>query len=327
MKQPTLELANMDPIELDAINKILEKNSVVLDNNETPSLKKKNNFSLIMVSIIVVGLFLILTSNMIVSSYQTYWTIALTSQAAATFYIVVYLIVLLTLILYILYSIRNYLRLKEAFHIQNQTALCGDYEEEKEIGIKILNHYQMHQDDEIRVKATLLLDKVQSNSVSSPFLEIKKTIMEDLDKQAKTNIYLSAKEVSIFTAFAPGSALDSLAVFLSSIKLAKKIFFIYGYRTNIFTTLLIIKKILENASIASLSEYATDTVSELLGNTLFSKISVKIVEGIGNGVLMLRIGNILIQSAKPFTAEKSDGSYKQMRDIFIQYTKEKLGKK
>ena len=172
-----------------------------------------------------------------------------------------------------------------------------------------------------------MAEKVQTNSIHSPFLTIKNEIINDLDKEAANTLYMSAKEVSLFTAFSPGSALDSLAVIFSSVKLMKKVFHIYGYKTNIFTSLLITRKILENASLAALMEYSDDTLSDMLGNTFFAKISVKVGQGLGNGVLMLRIGNMIIQSARPFASDGSLGSYKHMVKLFMEYIKEKVGKK
>ena len=42
---------------------------------------------------------------------------------------------------------------------------------------------------------------------------------------------------------------------------------------------------------------------------------------------MLRIGNMIIQSARPFASDGSIGSYKHMVKLFIQYIKEKVDKK
>ncbi|VAY86332.1 Membrane protein YcjF [hydrothermal vent metagenome] len=201
------------------------------------------------------------------------------------------------------------------------------YEDEKEVALSILNHYKHHQSQEVRDKATMLYTKIESNGAHSPFLDIKKDIIDTLDKKATSIIYKSAKEVSLFTAFSPGSALDSMAVIFSSMKLMKKIFHVYGYKTNLFTSLLIIRKILENASFAALMEYADDSVNDLLGNTIISKLSTKIAQGVGNGVLMLRIGNMIIQSARPFASDGSIGTYKNMVKLFIKYVKEKVGKK
>ncbi len=100
----------------------------------------------------------------------------------------------------------------------------------------------------------------------------------------------------------------------------------YGYRTNAITLVFIIRKILENASFAALIEFADDSITEVLGNTLTAKLSVKIAEGIGNGILVLRLGNVIIQSARPFPYDGSVGSYKQMSKLFITYIKDRLSK-
>lgn len=317
-------LKDLQVSELELLNESLEENhqqQTVI--NKTTSNKRTINMTMVIVSSLVV----LLLINFSLDVYQSYTSIASSSTLLAISYLSIYFIAIFGIALYILFSVKSYINLQNAFKIQNQTLNVTSYENEKEIALSILSHYKKHQNIDIQHKAIQLYEQVDSNSVHSPFVSIKTEIINDLDKEATNAVYSSAKEVSLFTAFSPGSALDSLAVIFSSMKLMKKIFHIYGYKTNIFTSMLIVRKILENASIAALVEYADDSVNDLLGNTLISKLSTKMAQGIGNGVLILRIGNIVIQNARPFAPDGSIGSYKHMVKLFIQYIKDKVGKK
>lgn len=317
-------LENLQISELTLINEALIDKSPVEDKNKQPSSIKTS----ISLTILIIGaLFLLLITNFSIDVYQSYMSIAASNNIFAFVYIGIYAIAIFGIAFYIFMILKSYRNLKDAFTIQNQTATAIHYEDEKEIALSILNHYKLHQNSMVRGKASTLASKIQINSIHSPFMSIKTEIINDLDKEAAHEVYASAKEVSLFTAFAPGSALDSLAVIFSSLKLMKKIFHIYGYKTNVFTSLLITRKILENASLAALIEYSDDTISDMLGNTFISKVSLKIAQGIGNGVLMLRIGNMVIQSARPFASDGSIASYKHMVKLFMTYVKEKVGKK
>lgn len=318
------DLENLQISELSLLNESLKSNIFQPTKSKTSS-KAKSGVTITIVAL--VSLILLLITNFTLDVYQSYISIASSSVLLAAAYISIYFVAIFGIIFYILNAIKSYVNLKDAFKIQNQTANVESYDQEKEIALIILNHYKSHQNDNIRDKAVVLAEKVQTNSIHSPFLTIKNEIINDLDKEAANTLYMSAKEVSLFTAFSPGSALDSLAVIFSSVKLMKKVFHIYGYKTNIFTSLLITRKILENASLAALMEYSDDTLSDMLGNTFFAKISVKVGQGLGNGVLMLRIGNMIIQSARPFASDGSLGSYKHMVKLFMEYIKEKVGKK
>lgn len=317
-------LENLQISELPLINESLKDNAFLASHKKSQKFVKK---SLTLTIIIITSLLLILTTNFSMDVYQSYINIASSSKVFAWLYVGVYLIAIIGIIFYIFSVFLSYRNLKDAFTIQTQTATIKHYEDEKEVALSILNHYKLHQNSDVREKAISLASKIQTNSIHSPFLSIKTEIINDLDKEAANEVYSRAKEVSLFTAFSPGSALDSIAVIFSSIKLMKKIFHIYGYKTNIFTSLLIARKILENASLAALIEYSDDTLSDLLGNTFISKVSLKIAQGIGNGVLMLRVGNMVIQSARPFASDGSIASYKHMVRLFMQYIKEKVGKK
>ncbi len=317
-------LKNLQISELELLNESLEQSSQEQAFEDKESSTKK---TINMTIVVIISLVVLLLINFSLDVYQSYTSISSSSQFFAITYLFIYFIAIFGTFIYVVFSIKNYINLKDAFRIQSQTLNINDYEDEKEISLIILNHYKQHQNQEIQNKAVQLYKQVESNSLHSPFVSIKNEIISKLDKDAINVVYASAKEVSLFTAFSPGSALDSLAVIFSSMKLMKKIFHIYGYKTNLFTSLLIIRKILENASISALVEYTDDSVNDLLGNTLISKLSTKIAQGVGNGVLILRIGNILIQSARPFASDGSIGSYKHMVKLFIKYIKEKVGKK
>lgn len=320
-----INLEHLQINQLENINKVLEQNDEKSNSTFLPQKNMKKSITITVIAI--VSLLLILLTNFSIDVYLTYKNIASSSELFAFAYLGLYLVAIVGILLYILYTILNYVKLKNAFLIQNKTAHCDGYEEEKTISLSILEHYLSHQNIEVVQKATTLKEQILSNSIHSPFAQIKKTIIDDLDKDAVATIYKSGQEISLFTAFSSSSALDSIIVIFSSLKLMKKVFLIYGYRTNFFTSLLIYRKILENASLAALMEYADDSVGDILGNSVFSTISLKVAQGIGNGVLILRIGNMIIQSARPFASDGSIGSYKQMVKIFFTFMKEKILKK
>jgi len=317
-------LKNLQIDELSTLNQELEKKHIKQSGKFINKKKTKKNLTFTLIG--VLSFLLIILINFSVDVYLTYFDLVSKNEILALGYISLYFIAFFALFVYVAYTIKNYMNLKNAFLIQKRVSRCRDYEEEKKISLIILDHYTNHPYKKIAQSAINLKKQVVLNSIHSPFEEIKKTILDDLDKKAIDATYKSSKEVALFTALSSGSALDSLVVIFSSVKLMKKVFFIYGYKTNIFTSLLIFRKILENASLSALMEYGDDSVSEVLGNSLFSSVSVKVAQGIGNGVLLLRVGNILVQSARPFSSENSMQTYKQMVKIFFKFIKSKISK-
>jgi len=318
-----MKLEELQISELESLNKILESNQQKSDFSSQYKYRKKFTMTIVF----ILSIILLLIINFSLDVYQLYKSISNENIYIADFYLFIYFLAISGIVGYILFSIKSYLTLKDAFHIQEQTLNVENYEQEKSISLVILKHYKSHKNIDIQTKAATLYQQVKTNSLHSPFSSIKIDILDNLDKKAIASVYTSAKEVSLFTAFFPTPAFDSIVIIISSVKMMKNIFQIYGYRTNLFTSLLITRKILENASIAALVEYADDSMNDLFGNTLISKFSTKMAQGIGNGVLILRIGNIVIQSARPFAPTGSIASYKQMVQLFVKYIKEKVGRK
>ncbi len=297
--------------------------------HETPQKKTlKQKASLVSKSLaLILIMFLLFIVSLAVDIYQQYTTLAASNQLLGLSYIGIYCALFLLLLYYVIVSVKSYYALKDAFEIQQLTAQCSDnYEDKKEVALHILRHYLLSSEDETKKLAFECMYKIENNSVQDPILEVKSQIIDALDQKALIEIYSSAKSVAAFTALSPGSAFDSMVVIFNAFRLIKRIFLLYGYRTNAITLVFIIRKILENASFAALIEFADDSITEVLGNTLTAKLSVKIAEGIGNGILVLRLGNVIIQSARPFPYDGSVGSYKQMSKLFITYIKDRLSK-
>ena len=316
---------DLGQIQLSDLKSINEELSNI--NQETPQKKTlKQKASLVSKSLaLILILFLLFLVSFAVDIYQQYMTLAASNELLGLSYIGIYCALFVLLIYYVIVSIKSYYELKDAFEIQRLTEQCSDnYEDTKEVALHILKHYLLSSEDETKKLAFECMYKIEKNSIQDPILEVETQIIDALDQKALTEIYSSAKSVAAFTALSPGSAFDSMVVIFNAFRLINKIFLLYGYRTNAITLIFIVRKILENASFAAMIEFADDSLTDMLGNAFAAKLSVKIAEGIGNGILVLRLGNIIIQSARPFPYDGSVGSYKQMSKLFITYIKERL---
>jgi len=319
-----IDLGKLQLSELTNLNEELSKNSQIA----TTSVGTKHTMNTVSKTLAIIAILLLLfLVSFAVDVYQQYTLLSSSNKLFGIFYIGIYCVLLLFLLYYVVVSIKNYYELKDAFEIQNLTRSCSDsYEDKKEVALQILKHYLLSPDDDTKKKAFECMYQIECNSIQDPILEVKEEIINCLDEKAIAQIYSSAKNVAVFTALSPGSAFDSMVVIFNAFRLMKRIFLIYGYRTNFITLIFIIRNILENATFAAIIEFADDSIVDVLGNTVVSTLSVKIADGIGNGILMLRIGHIIIQSARPFYYDGSLGSYKQMFRLFLNYIKERLHK-
>lgn len=247
--------------------------------HETPQKKTlKQKASLVSKSLALIFIMILLfIVSLAVDIYQQYTTFAASNQLLGLSYIGIYCALFLLLIYYVIVSVKSYYALKDAFEIQKLTEQCSDnYEDKKEVALHILKHYLLSSEDETKKLAFECMYKIEKNSVQDPILEVKSQIIDALDQKALIEIYSSAKSVAAFTALSPGSAFDSMVVVFNAFRLIKRIFLLYGYRTNAITLVFIIRKILENASFAALIEFADDSLIDVLGSTFTAKLSVKI---------------------------------------------------
>ncbi|WP_457743781.1 TIGR01620 family protein [Sulfurimonas sp.] len=201
---------------------------------------------------------------------------------------------------------KNYRQIKK---LKNATKIQKFYTQQrinptKEIiptTIKLLQHYTKTLNAEGLLTKIDLLQTTMSNShnYKEIYQDLDRNVLAVLDKKAKEKITKASIQAAISTAISPLALLDALIVIWRSFLLTKEIAQIYGYKPNIYTTLILLKRGAFNVFFAGAAELASEYANETLHNSLLSKVSLSASQGIVNGVLLARLGYGIMRASRP----------------------------
>ena len=131
-------------------------------------------------------------------------------------------------------------------------------------------------------------------------------LIHPLDADARREIALAAKRVSIVTAIAPRAIIDVLMVGAQAIRLVRKIAEIYGGRPGLLGFVKLARSVGAHLAITGGIAVGESLLQQILGHGIAAKISARLGEGVLNGLLTARIGlsAMAVCRPMPFAAER-----------------------
>ncbi|GGD56346.1 YcjF family protein [Lacimicrobium alkaliphilum] len=120
-------------------------------------------------------------------------------------------------------------------------------------------------------------------------------VLSDIDKQVVNQIGREASASSVLIAVSPFALLDMLLVLWRNLKMINQICRSYGVDTGYWARIKLIRKMCHNLVYAGASELATDASAWALGGSLTARLSSRVAQGLGAGVLTARMG---VQAAR-----------------------------
>jgi len=124
-------------------------------------------------------------------------------------------------------------------------------------------------------------------------------ILASLDQHARLFILDAAKRVSVVTAVSPRALIDLTYVFYESIRLIKKIAFLYGARPGRLGILSLIKRVFAHLAVTGSLAFGDGVLQQILGQGLAARLSTRLGEGVINGLLTTRIGIAAMDALRP----------------------------
>jgi len=161
--------------------------------------------------------------------------------------------------------------------------------------IKVLDAITKFQKDVSGLEYAQILPRVSENILSPIDLEVEKIVFK------------YAKENALATAISPIPLFDALFIIWRNIRMVNQISNIYGFRTGIIGNFKLLKRVAEQLIFIGVAELTADSISILTGQTIASKLSSSIAQGVGHSILTVRIGLATIQVSRPIH-KKSDTS-------------------
>lgn len=150
-------------------------------------------------------------------------------------------------------------------------------------------------------------------------------LMARRDEEARREIALAARRVSVVTAISPRAVLDLLFVLAQITRLVRKISEIYGGRPGFFGFVRLAKSVGAHLAVTGGMAVGDSLIQQVVGHGLAARLSAKLGEGVLNGLLTARVGlsAMAVCRPMPFAALPAPG----VGDVapFL-FSPEKLGK-
>ena len=131
-------------------------------------------------------------------------------------------------------------------------------------------------------------------------------VLSQQDKLAKAMVARLATEAAVLVAVSPLAIADILLVAWRNFKLIDKLAEIYGVELGYWSRIRLFKLVLINMAAAGATEVAADASMDLLSMDLAGKVSTRVAQGFGVGILTARLGIKAMLLLRPIPWSKNN---------------------
>lgn len=126
-----------------------------------------------------------------------------------------------------------------------------------------------------------------------------RNLMTALDAEARRLVASAAKRVSVVTAVSPRAAIDIVFVFITALKLIRRLADLYGGRPGALGLVRLIRQVIAHLAVTGGMAAGDALVQQMVGHGLAAKLSARLGEGVLNGLLTARLGLAAIDVVRP----------------------------
>jgi len=152
-------------------------------------------------------------------------------------------------------------------------------------------------------------------------------ILTPVDKKVLDKISKFSTESVVLVALSPIAVIDMLLILWRNLKMVDEIANLYGLRLGYWSRIKLIKQVFVNMVYAGATELIADVGTELLGADLLGKLSARLAQGLGAGMLTARLGLKTMYLCRPLPFEEKAPQLKDIRKSLIQQIKSLASKK
>lgn len=138
-------------------------------------------------------------------------------------------------------------------------------------------------------------------------------VLSRVDQKALTEVAKYSSESVVLVALSPVAVLDMMIMLWRNLRLIDKIAGLYGLKLGYWSRIKLMKQVVVNIIYAGASEVLADVSADMLGADLLGKLSGRLAQGLGAGMLTARLGIKTIHLCRPMPFDENAPRISQVR--------------
>lgn len=143
-------------------------------------------------------------------------------------------------------------------------------------------------------------DSLNSHYSDTELLNLySRIVLAKVDEKAMAEIAKFSTEAVVLVSVSPIALIDMLIILWRNLRMINKVALLYGIKLGYWSRIKLIRQVFINMVYAGASELITDFGSDMIGADLLGKLSGRLAQGLGAGMLTARLGVKTMQLCRP----------------------------
>ena len=131
-------------------------------------------------------------------------------------------------------------------------------------------------------------------------------VLSSTDKSALNKVAKFSSEATVLIALSPIAIVDMGLLFWRNLKMIDEISQLYGLKLGYWARIKLIKQVFVNMVYAGATELIADVGADLVGADLLGKLSTRLAQGLGAGMLTARLGVQTMRFCRPIPFDEQN---------------------